>query len=835
MLNLSLQFKIPLNQRLYTWEVGELSTFWDDMVFHVKVDSKDLFSYGTIETRDTGRLVPLGSSGATPPGNIPMLEIQDGQQRFTTFCLMAVAFAEAYADPTFLGNMRRLILRSDGNGGFQPILTYTDSDLNDCFLKLISHGHLGAYRGSYTTHVRNMKKAYILLRQNFTETLVSNRNECINLFNVFMRSTEIVHHCSHADPHMMFEARNNRGKPLVTLDLVKNQIQRIDAASTQREDLTATPPRPRYGLDFGRTNWYEAMKSRDIAKLNRHSEPYSVNKQKRGEEALFKRAMTVAFGTENAGFDDFTSKFGSLVEQHDDDKKRELDEFIQAFDDMSVAMAAVLEPANGWLTYGRLPKWSRVRNFDQKRGHILALLGDIFARLDIEVRWAPIVLAMYHKIESIDEFIRCLKQIEKAAFRIYRFRSNSRTTFAASELCTLAMEIYNWPGTQTALVNHILCEIGVICLNLTSSGSTSLEKMYNEISKGEDHYNAKWSLYLLYHYEVAQYPNLMLGSVTKTWQYKDGGTGYYSNTGSTTVRFEKEHIMPNNLGGEKPITLSTLPKWHSDLDSSSNNAVEKPDGINSDDSSYWVRSGTGYPWFSWKAGTLEEIRNSHKGFTMYANRIGNLVLSKSGANNTYSNHPYLRESGEGTSRNQKKLLYRSERDFRRVKNIPVMFSAWNKRTIEDRSEAIARWAIQRFRLEKPSSGCDQWEEDNVPLGPLPFIPEHTDEFIRRRTTWWNPERYAPEDPADTVTEHDDRGDRLGEEVIPSTEAQEDDEDTIDVHQPTVFVERDDDSEESQSHPEPPIRLPPNIPGIDFPEDYYDPEMAYQGNTANEEE
>ena len=217
---------------------------------------------------------------------------------------------------------------------------------------------------------------------------------------------------------------------------------------------------------------------------------------------------------------------------------------------------------------------------------------------------------------------------------------------------------------------------------------------------------------------------------------------------------------------------------------------------------------------------------------MYA-KNGNLVLSKSGANNTYS-IIHIYENLRGHLTKSEKLLYRSERDSR-VKNIPVMFSAWNKRTIEDRSEAIARWAIQRFRLEKPSSGCDQWEEDNVPLGPLPFIPEHTDEFIRRRTTWWNPERYAPEDPADTVTEHDDRGDRLGEEVIPSTEAQEDDEDTIDVHQPTVFVERDDDSEESQSHREPPIRLPPNIPGIDFPEDYYDPEMAYQGNTANEEE
>ena len=241
------------------------------MVFHIESGSGDLFSYGTIETRDTGTQVPFGNPGATPPGTIPMLEIQDGQQRFTTFCLMAVAFAEAYADSTFLANMRRLILRSDGSRGFQPILTYTDSDLNDCFLKLISYGHLSAYRGSYTTHVRNMKKAYLLLRQNFSEALASNRDKCINLFNGFMKSTEVVHHCSHSDPHMMFEARNNRGKPLVTLDLVKNHIQRIDEASTLREDLTATPPRPRYGLHFGRSNWYEAMKTRDTAKLNKRT------------------------------------------------------------------------------------------------------------------------------------------------------------------------------------------------------------------------------------------------------------------------------------------------------------------------------------------------------------------------------------------------------------------------------------------------------------------------------------------------------------------------------------------------------------------------------------
>ena len=810
-LDVDRQFVIPKNQRLFTWEDTQINQLWEDLAWHLEAETGDLYSLGTIETVivSGGGTVPINSGAAGPPARIPQLEIQDGQQRLTTFCLFGLAFAQSYGDRGFLNTMREKILRDDGSGNFQPLLKYNETNLDECFRLLCSQGHIRGYTGQKSSHIRRLKAAYELLCTKFDG--LPSPSDKVNMFNHFMGYTELVHLCSDANPHIVFETRNNRGKKLGSLDLVKNFIERIDHASTVRS-LAAGPPTPPapYNLNFGVMKWYPAMEKRDESKLNRKTPALSVNEQKRGEDALFKRAMTAAFGYNESKFSDFRSKFKVLIDEDDTVAESDLRLFISAFTDMSVAMADVLEPATGWLTYGRLTKWSSVPDFGQKRGHVLALLGDLFARLDLEVRWAPVVLTMYHKLQSIDEFIRCLHQIEKAAFRIYRYRANSKTSFAAAPLCELAKVIYNWGRSESALVNHILCEVGRLCL--VEANGTGLEKIYQNLSRGTDHYNAKWSLYLLYHYEVAQYHSLLLGSVTKNWQYNtSGGKAYY--TGNYT--FQKEHIMPNKLGGTPPIRTTTMPKWDSSLISTQNNAHEPIDN-----SSYWIRTGPNYPWFNWDNTNQRTLKSSHDDFSAFAQKIGNLVLSKSNANNTYSNHPYKREPSEATSVNQKSTLYLRISDFRRVKNIPRIYTDWNKRTIEDRSQRIARWAIQRFRLEQPTS-CTTWQEDDVDCPAIPFIPEHTSAFREIRTQAWNAKqaRDAAEAAEEEVNvEPVPVGEPMMEDPNEGGEANEG---PLEIGQPPVVIEIPEDG-----HPthEPPIELPEEIPGYDFPEDYYDPDL-----------
>ena len=134
-------------------------------------------------------------------------------------------------------------------------------------------------------------------------------------------------------------------------------------------------------------------------------------------------------------------------------------------------------------------------------------------------------------------------QIEKAAFRIYRFRGQSRNDFARNELSKLAQKIYQWDESdQEGLVCFVLNAIAYVCVNRANS---SLADIYTELTTiGKNHYRTKWCLYLLYHYEVSQYPSLMLGSVTKSWNYsKSMATG----TGTDDIEFQKEHIMPQSL------------------------------------------------------------------------------------------------------------------------------------------------------------------------------------------------------------------------------------------------------------------------------------------------
>lgn len=799
------QFVVPVHQRLFSWEEKEVSELWSDLMWHYNANSGDLYSLGTIETTLIDNPVPLDTGGVGGPVDIPQLEVQDGQQRLTAFTLFILAYADSYGDAAFQSEVRAKVLREDGAGGKQPLVVYVDDDLNEAYRILCESGNLRAYGSDMSSHVRNIQNAYDNLKRKFDAVDEPLRT---SFFNHVMNHTEIVHLCSNANPHLMFETRNSRGKKLGSLDLVKNFIERIDLANQSRGG-------PLPDLNFGVDHWYEAIKNRDVKKLNRTGTPYNV-KPYRDEDALFKRAMTAAFGTKEANYSvDFRERFAPLIDASVGNLEDDLGAFIRAFDDMSTAMGDVMEPAPDWVTYGRLSKWEGGADYDEKRGHVLAILADIFTRLDLEVRWAPVVLTLYTKLEAIDDFIRCLKQIEKAAFRIYRYRSNSKTSFAAGPISELAKKIYLWDGTQPALVDKVLCEVAKLCLSTTyhPDQSTSLENMFVEISQGRNHYHKKWSTYLLYHYEAAQYKQLMLGSVTKSWQYNNlGGAGYYQGD----YIFQKEHIMPNNLAGQTPITATTTPKWDPANASAQNNAPERGN------SSYWIRTGPVYPWFSWDDTDVRSLKDSYNDFENYVHRIGNLVLSKHDSNNAYSNHPFIRTQGDGTAANQKRTLYLSQSDFRRVKNIPRKYTQWNKRTIEYRSLDIAIWAIRRFRLEIPDT-CADISEDAIDIPALPFIPEHTEPFRQTRGAAFvaahDGEQGNPENGA------------IGPMVEEVEEGGEGHAEPLTVNQPQVPIHPDGDNDD---HPEmePSIRLPEEMPGYDFPEDYYDPELPYEVEMEN---
>ena len=734
------QFRIPRNQRMYAWSNSQVSILLKDLEDNRKIrnnGSNEKFSLGTIDLKETDDTITREIQHV--PNETPIYDVFDGQQRLTTCFLMSVAAAEVYSEK--IGNTdvvtrrRREIMR----GGI-PILKFDYDRLDTAFRLLVERGTLQGYELEHTdgkkpSGVYRMKKSYDTMKEYFQTKTPGVIEE---IHNHMLEHTEIVLLNSLANGFVMFETRNNRGVKPNQLDLVKNFIGYVDNFHT-------------LGLDFGRTKWREAMDKRDSSKLNNMSENIYADQVNRGENALLGRAQTVATGKYlgQGSYDEFYKEFNKLLSidhTHAEypDLVNSLIEFIQAFEDMSEAMAKVLGPQKGWVTYGSLDKWNADADFRAQRGHSLALLADIFVRLDIEAAWQVVILALYHKLDSIVNFNKCLRQIEKAAFRIYRLRSNSRNDFARNELSKLASKIYHWDSAdQSGVLCYTLNTIAWLCINKAGS---SLTEIYTELTTmGKNHYQTKWGLYLLYHYEVSLYPSLMLGSVTKSWNYSGKApTGTGTVVGDNPIKFEKEHIMPQSLFPTyAKIRRGDSPNWLIDGDNS-----HETDGT-----SYWIRGSepNDSVLFYWNEdGDYSEKKSYVDDFNGYKHWIGNLVMTKSECNQQYSNHPYIRQEDDNENLG-KRRQYLCQNDFRRVKNISRIYTNWNKRTIKDRSEQIARWAIRRFRLDfcdDPGNdrslddlfqGEDWWTEGDIgtseeevhELPPVEFIPEHTDGFIQR--------------------------------------------------------------------------------------------------------
>ena len=86
-------FIIPPNQREYKWATSELQKLWDDILLCIKTDLKksSLRKLGHF----MGAVVVTGSRG---PGASTRLNIIDGQQRITTFVILAAAIKDVLSE-----------------------------------------------------------------------------------------------------------------------------------------------------------------------------------------------------------------------------------------------------------------------------------------------------------------------------------------------------------------------------------------------------------------------------------------------------------------------------------------------------------------------------------------------------------------------------------------------------------------------------------------------------------------------------------------------------------------------------------------------------------------
>lgn len=86
----SRRFMVPIYQRKYQWNDGQLEPFWND----VETKAVELIEHGRGFKHYMGALILLPEFESSQIAVTPKMQIVDGQQRLTTFQLLLVAIRE---------------------------------------------------------------------------------------------------------------------------------------------------------------------------------------------------------------------------------------------------------------------------------------------------------------------------------------------------------------------------------------------------------------------------------------------------------------------------------------------------------------------------------------------------------------------------------------------------------------------------------------------------------------------------------------------------------------------------------------------------------------------
>ena len=158
--------------------------------------------------------------------------IVDGQQRLTTSLILIQTIIEKYEDYDYINfNQKTEIIKKyifdskpDGITG-SYIFGYHKDNPSYEFLKtkIFNNYSSSSYLNQETIYTKNLSKCKIFFEQNISN-LTSKEMELLYkritqncIFNIFTISDDI-------DVHVAFEVMNNRGKPLSTLELLKNRL-----------------------------------------------------------------------------------------------------------------------------------------------------------------------------------------------------------------------------------------------------------------------------------------------------------------------------------------------------------------------------------------------------------------------------------------------------------------------------------------------------------------------------------------------------------------------------------------------------------------------------------
>lgn len=215
------RYLIPVFQRVYSWDRMQCEQLWNDMM---KADSgADGHFTGTFIYRPETERAHGGSDAATECAEVSLI---DGQQRLTTLTLMLVALRDAMCDA------------GDAARANQIDETYlhcvTDTSklvLSDADAPTMAHLVDGAPAPGEDDLSQLLIEGYELFREKVEEPSVDVDAVIKGLDSLRVVAVELEEDDA---PQQVFESLNAKGRPLSTIDLLRNVIMAKYGATEQR-------------------------------------------------------------------------------------------------------------------------------------------------------------------------------------------------------------------------------------------------------------------------------------------------------------------------------------------------------------------------------------------------------------------------------------------------------------------------------------------------------------------------------------------------------------------------------------------------------------------------
>lgn len=244
-------FKIPDYQRGYVWGPRQLSDFWGDLErtdpgrgHYTGVLHLEPLERGSQRARNWDDVSWLFEYGFAP------YYVIDGQQRLITCIILIKAILDAVPDDVFQGVFTKrevvsqFICRRDTQGHGAHMLSYEPDNPSYAFLgNQILDDIDPDQPKTQTAYERNLSQA-----KRYFEGKLGEVNNPANILLLFTKLTQCLKFDLNIVPEefdvfVAFETINNRGKPLSTLELLKNRLIYLSTLLQAATDFERTAVR----------------------------------------------------------------------------------------------------------------------------------------------------------------------------------------------------------------------------------------------------------------------------------------------------------------------------------------------------------------------------------------------------------------------------------------------------------------------------------------------------------------------------------------------------------------------------------------------------------------